>query len=100
MVATRGTPKDYDEWAELGNDGWSYDEILPYFKKIENFVVTGNNINQSIHGHDGHVTVSYTNSESKIAERFVKASEEYGFDYIDYNSANQVRKGEESLRFS
>lgn len=36
MIYIRGNPKDYNEWAEKGNDGWSYDEIHPYFLKSEN----------------------------------------------------------------
>ncbi|MCW3838297.1 GMC family oxidoreductase [Sphingomonas canadensis] len=35
MVYSRGHPRDYDEWAELGADGWSWDEVLPYFKRSE-----------------------------------------------------------------
>ena len=35
IVAIRGTPEDYDEWAELGNEGWSFKDVLPYFRKLE-----------------------------------------------------------------
>ena len=35
IVAIRGTPEDYDEWAELGNDAWSFEKCLPYFRKLE-----------------------------------------------------------------
>ena len=35
MVYSRGNQEDYDNWAKLGNTGWSYDEVLPYFKKSE-----------------------------------------------------------------
>ena len=36
MMYVRGNPKDYNEWAEEGNYGWSYEEVLPYFLKSEN----------------------------------------------------------------
>ena len=35
MMAVRGSKYDFDMWAELGNKGWSYEDVLPYFKKIE-----------------------------------------------------------------
>lgn len=92
MVVTRGTPEDYDEWANLGNTGWSYEEIFPYFKKIENFQIFADYINQSDHGYNGPVTVSYTRGESKIAKLIIEATQQYGFDYIDYNGEKQVKK--------
>jgi choline dehydrogenase-like flavoprotein len=35
-VTVRGAPSDYDEWAALGNEGWSFSEVLPFFRRVEN----------------------------------------------------------------
>lgn len=88
MTVTRGTPQDYDDWQV---EGWSYEEVLPYFKKIENFQIFGEFVNQSDHGHDGPVTVSYANSISKISKEVLKAATHYGFDYVDYNGETRVK---------
>lgn len=53
MVALRGTPHDYAEWVELGADGWGWDDVLPFFKKLE----TDTDIDGELHGHDGPVPI-------------------------------------------
>lgn len=53
QAANRGLPRDYDEWAELGAIGWSWSEVLPYFRKLERDLdCTG-----PLHGHDGPVPI-------------------------------------------
>lgn len=47
--ANRGSPSDYDEWGEMGLDGWSWDECLPYFKKLERDL----DFTNDLHGNDG-----------------------------------------------
>ena len=54
MIFLRGTPEDYDVWADLGNDEWSFEELLPYFRKIE----TDLNFNGQYHGNAGPIPVS------------------------------------------
>jgi len=50
MIYIRGNKADYDEWSSLGNKGWSYDEVLPYFKKSEGQKA----IKNDFHGNKGH----------------------------------------------
>lgn len=69
MLYTRGHRKDYDEWAELGCDGWSFDEVLPYFKKSE-----GNTRGDSdLHSGDGPLGVCDQRSANPISRAFVEA---------------------------
>lgn len=53
MVANRGAPSDYDEWGVLGAEGWSWDSVLPYFRKLE----TDCDFGGDLHGHDGPITI-------------------------------------------
>ncbi|XP_035890898.1 glucose dehydrogenase [FAD, quinone]-like [Anopheles stephensi] len=88
MIYTRGNRRDYDAWAALGNTGWSYRDVLPYFKKLEKSVVP--DANPKYAGHDGPVTISYPNYRSSVARAFVQANIETGVPYVDYNGPNQL----------
>lgn len=108
MIYTRGNRRDYDHWAKMGNEGWSFKDVLPYFKyafymhvtvlsethqicrKIENFAITGN-ISADYHGKNGYLSVSYAPYRTKIADAIVNASLQYGLPYVDYNGPTQVR---------
>ena len=82
----RGQPDDYNQWAQLGNHGWSYDDILPYFKKSE-FKENGN---ADTRGKDGPLFVSDIVEKHPICEEFIKGSKELGIEtQEDYNSGNQ-----------
>lgn len=89
MIYTRGNKQDFDHWADLGNTGWGYEDILPYFRKIENFTVPGVH-DRRYHGYDGYLGVSYAPHHTKIAASFVNACMEYGFPYVDYDGEKQV----------
>jgi choline dehydrogenase-like flavoprotein len=54
MVYTRGDRSDYDHWAELGNPGWGYEDVLPYFRKAENNARGAD----KYHGNEGPLAVS------------------------------------------
>jgi len=75
MVYVRGNPKDFDEWSEAGNPGWSYEEVLPYFKKMESW----QNGADKFRGDDGPLYVSEVSSQlHPLCDNFLSAAEEIG----------------------
>ena len=91
MVYTRGHKADYDHWASLGNPGWSYDEVLPLFKRSENNQCFGEN---AYRGTGGPLQVSYLRSPSPINEVFLQACEQVGLPRTaDYNGEQQLGCG-------
>ena len=85
MLYVRGHKWDYDHWSQLGNEGWSYEEVLPYFKKAEHNEMFDNNY----HGQDGPLNVSKIRHENKPVKDFVKSgSEIFGFNE-DFNGEEQ-----------
>jgi choline dehydrogenase len=69
LVFLRGAPTDYDEWQRLGAQGWSYRDVLPYFKRMEHAVDGGN----EWRGTGGPMTVSNIKRPSTVAKAFVEA---------------------------
>jgi choline dehydrogenase-like flavoprotein len=90
MVYTRGNPKDYDLWAELGCTGWSYQDVLPYFKKAENNVRGAD----EYHGDSGPLHVTEQLSPRGISEDFVAAAVANGLPKNDdFNGPSQIGAG-------
>ena len=91
MVYTRGNKLDYDGWAALGNPGWSYQEVLPFFKRAENNACFGAD---AFRATGGPLNVSYLRSPSLINDAFLAACAENGVPIInDYNGASQFGCG-------
>ena len=90
MVYMRGNPGDYDRWAESGCDGWSYKDILPFFRKAEhNDVFAG-----EAHGSDGPLHVSDQRQTLPLTKAWLKACQDYGIPYNhDFNSGQQAGCG-------
>ncbi|XP_067676229.1 alcohol dehydrogenase [acceptor]-like [Haliotis asinina] len=87
MQYIRGHPLDYDSWAAKGGEGWSYQDVLPYFKKSEDIQIE--RFKQSeYHGHGGPLVVTEVNA-FPIADYFVKAGTELGYKETDFNGENQ-----------
>jgi choline dehydrogenase len=90
LLYVRGQAEDYDRWAELGNPGWSYSDVLPYFKKSED----NQRGEDEYHGVGGPQKVSDLRLRRPIAEHFIKAAAEIGIPLNDdYNGASQEGVG-------
>ena len=74
LLYIRGQSNDYDYWRQLGNVGWSWDDVLPYFKKAENFEHGEN----EFHGVGGPLSVSNQRVKLKLLDIFIDAAEEKG----------------------
>ena len=90
LLYVRGQPQDYDGWAQRGNSGWSWDDVLPYFQKSENW----NGPDASERGQGGPLTVNQSHNTWPIVDAWVEAAQEAGFSYNnDYNSGDQEGVG-------
>jgi choline dehydrogenase len=85
MVYVRGQPRDYDVWRQLGNAGWAWDDVLPYFKKSEDFALG----QDDLHGRDGELRVEDVRVRWEILDAFRDAAEQVGIPKTsDYNAGN------------
>ena len=90
MVYIRGHRWDYDHWASLGNEGWSYDEVLPYFRLSEN----NERIHNEYHGADGPLSVSDIRTDSPFHDYFLNAARECDIPILDdFNGEAQEGAG-------
>lgn len=95
MAYVRGNKADYDDWAALGNKGWSFEEVLPYFKKSEHNEQFGG----EYHGWDGELNITQSTQPHPLAEVFIQACAEIGIPRNDdYNGPEQL--GASLLQFS
>ena len=86
MAYIRGHRKDYDHWAELGNTGWSFDEVLPYFIKSE----ANHQFNNEWHGQDGPLSVSQLQTDTPFHQSYLDAAREVGYPVNDdFNGPQQ-----------
>ncbi|XP_033205577.2 glucose dehydrogenase [FAD, quinone]-like [Bombus vancouverensis nearcticus] len=89
MLYVRGNKKDYDIWEQLGNPGWSYKDVLSYFKKSED------NRNQNYsktpyHSTGGYLTVEESKWHTPLANAFLRAGREMGYENRDINGERQT----------
>ncbi len=91
MAYIRGNRNDYDGWAKLGCSGWSYDELLPVFKKLEK-----NQVGQSpeFHGFDGELNIVCPQDPNPVTRIFVEAGKQAGLpENTDFNAESQLGLG-------
>jgi choline dehydrogenase-like flavoprotein len=90
MAYVRGHPGDFDSWAAGGATGWSYDEVLPYFRKSEGLAPSGDIvIDGEAHNTEGPLGVSVRGPVLTAAEEFVAAAEATGIARGDYNGRDR-----------
>jgi choline dehydrogenase len=90
LLYIRGQHQDYDHWRQLGNAGWSYESVLPYFKRSERQERGAD----EYHGGDGPLSVTNIRAQSKLCEALISAAEETGIPRNDdFNGARQEGAG-------
>jgi choline dehydrogenase-like flavoprotein len=90
MIYIRGQAEDYDNWANLGNEGWGYTDVLPYFKKSED----NSRIVDEYHSQGGYQAVSDQTNPHVLSTSFVRAVQEVGLPYNqDFNGASMYGAG-------
>ncbi|MGH7056534.1 MAG: GMC family oxidoreductase [Acetobacteraceae bacterium] len=90
MIYIRGQREDYDNWAALGNAGWSYRDVLPYFKKSED----NERLVNKFHGQGGPLWVSDQVNPHELSKAFVRACQAWGLPYNpDFNGETQWGAG-------
>lgn len=88
MIHVRGNRYDYDRWAGLGNPGWSYRDVLPYFLKSEDSHLAVQD--EGYHAKGGYLTISDVPTRSKSVRAFLEAARQAGHEILDYNGKNQL----------
>lgn len=87
LIYTRGTKRDFDRWAALGNEGWSYADVLQYFLKSEDIQVPELK-NSPYHSNQGNLTVGYAPFATNALKVFLQAATDLGYNpFNDYNGA-------------
>ncbi len=87
LIYARGHPSDFDTWASLGNEGWSFKEVLPYFKKSEDYI-EGENI---FHGVNGPLKVNHLANPNPLTETYLQAALQAGYTLNnDFNNGDNL----------
>lgn len=88
MVCVRGHPQDYDTWQQMGCEGWSYADVLPYFKRLEHYEGGGD----AYRGQNGPLHVHRPTPTNPLVKAFLKAGEQAGYPRSD-DVSGRVQEG-------
>ena len=77
MIYVRGQPEDFDHWGQLGNRGWSWDDVLPFFRKAENW----EGKEDAVHGKGGPLFTSHGRDKPLLCQAAVEAGRQLGLEY-------------------
>jgi choline dehydrogenase len=84
-VFVRGDPAEFDSWSSLGCQGWSWEDMLPYFKRMETYADGA----PDTRGKDGPISVTQLKNFDKLADAYLDANREAGFELVnDYNDGH------------
>ena len=90
MVYVRGHAKDFDTWESMGASGWSYADVLPYYKRMETWDPAGHGGDASWRGSDGPLHVTRGKRDNPLVQAFVQAGQQAGYQLTDdYNGQKQ-----------
>lgn len=94
MAYVRGNRKDYDQWASFGNEGWAYEDVLPYFNRSESYLHSKQEKDE-YRGHDGELKVTEkVPFRSPFGDAFIESCQAHGMSYnADYNGDQQKGVG-------
>lgn len=88
MVYNRGQASDFDNWSAMGNEGWDYASVLPYFKRTERFIEGGDD---AFRGREGRVPITTLARRDAVCDSFIRGAIETGIPATnDYNGASQT----------
>ena len=94
LLYVRGQPADYDQWRQLGNTGWSFDDVLPYFKRSEGRITQSGGAPDALHGTEGPLAVSDIGERHELCEAYIAATEALGVPRNDdFNGPEQEGVG-------
>ncbi|GLG98284.1 Glucose dehydrogenase [FAD, quinone] [Gryllus bimaculatus] len=92
MCVIRGHRKDFDRWEAIGNTGWGYEGVLPYFRKMEDMQIPHLK-NSKYHGRGGPIKIDYFPYQSELSKLVIQAGKEMGYEELDYNGEKMTGFG-------